>query len=57
MSAKRPELAIKMYSDMNNLPMALKIAKAHAPHLVPEIQNNIANKITGSSGEEIFQSA
>lgn len=30
-SAKKPELAIKMYMDMNNFAEALRVAKKHAP--------------------------
>ena len=41
--AKKPELAIKMYTDMGNFPEALKVAKHHAPHLVPELNNKYMN--------------
>jgi intraflagellar transport protein 172 len=37
LQSKKPELAIKMYSDMGNFPEALRVAKKHSPHLVSDI--------------------
>ncbi|CAD8094928.1 unnamed protein product [Paramecium sonneborni] len=56
---KRPELAIKMYVDQGNYPLALKIAKSHAPHMVAELNNkygNVANTYN-MTGEDLYQSA
>lgn len=39
MTAKKPELAIKMYTDLNSFSEALRVAKKSAPHLVAEINN------------------
>ena len=48
-----------MYTDMGNYPEALKVAKHHAPHLVPELNNKYMNSATSysMSGEELFNSA
>jgi len=47
-TAKKPELAIKMYTDLGSFPEALRVAKKHAPHLVNEINNKYMNSATGT---------
>jgi intraflagellar transport protein 172 len=37
--AKKPELAVKMYKDVQNFQEAFRVAKKEAPHLVPELQS------------------
>ena len=57
-SAKKPEIAIKMYTDSGNYPEALRVAKKHAPHYVNEISNNYEkSQGVNMSGEEILSSA
>lgn len=36
-TAKKPELAIKMYTDINNYKEAVRVAKKHIPHIANEI--------------------
>jgi hypothetical protein len=43
-TGKKPELAIKMYTDLGNFPEALRVAKKYAPHLVNEINNKYMGK-------------
>lgn len=43
-TAKKPELAIKMFTDLGNFPEALRVAKKYAPHLVNEINNKYMGK-------------
>ena len=38
-SAKKPEIVIKMYTDAGNYPEALRVAKKHAPHMVNDLNN------------------
>lgn len=38
-SAKKPEIVIKMYTDAGNYPEALRVAKKHAPHMVTDLSN------------------
>ena len=57
-SAKKPEIAIKMYTEIGQFTEALRVAKKHAPHLVNEINNRFADKSGGQmSGEDIIASA
>lgn len=45
-----------MYTEMSNYPLALKIAKTHAPHLVAELNNKYMNTATSytMTGEELY---
>lgn len=58
-SAKKPELAIKMYMDMSQFSEALRVAKKHAPQLVNDINNKAMNQKSGRSisGEDLLNSA
>lgn len=42
-NAGKPELAIKMYSDIENYSEAERVARKHAPHLLQEIMNGHSN--------------
>eukprot|EP01017_Pseudomicrothorax_dubius_P046139 TRINITY_DN8090_c0_g1_i2.p1 TRINITY_DN8090_c0_g1~~TRINITY_DN8090_c0_g1_i2.p1 ORF type:complete len:616 (+),score=184.35 TRINITY_DN8090_c0_g1_i2:67-1848(+) len=56
--AKKPEIAVKMYTDAGNYQEAIRVAKKHAPHLVGEINTKFVNKGDGNlTGEEIIASA
>lgn len=57
--AKKPELAIKMYTDQGNFPEALRVSKKHAPHLVNEINSKYMTQAgtQNMSGDELFHSA
>lgn len=56
--AKKPELAIKMYMDLQNFQDATRVAKKEAPHLLPDLANQSrAGAGANLSGEELIQNA
>jgi len=57
--AKKPEIAIKMYMELGQQQEAIRVARKHAPQLLPQIQNNIidAKGLESMSGEELLNAA
>lgn len=55
--AKKPELAVKMYKDIQNWQEAFRVAKKEAPHLVSELttQHNMAGHGGAMTGEDYIQ--
>lgn len=56
-NAGKPELAIKMYTDIENLPEAERVARKHAPHLLQEVINKYSSKGTALTPEQRLQQA
>ena len=56
--AKKPDLAIKMYTEMGQHTEALRVAKKHAPNLVEKINRSAVSQNQGViSGDQLLQSA
>ena len=54
-TARKPELAIKMYLEINNIQEALRVARKHAPHLVEEIMRREPNQSNQSPEQKLQQ--
>lgn len=55
-TAKKPELAIKMYTDINNYKEAVRVAKKHIPHIANEIAMQ-GQQQSNLSGDDIVRAA
>jgi len=56
-NAGKPELAIKMYTDIENLPEAERVARKHAPHLLQEVINKYSVKGAALTPDQRLQQA
>jgi intraflagellar transport protein 172 len=57
-TAKKPEVAVKMYQELGQLTEAMRVAKKHAPHFVNTLNNSFSNKQGGQmSGTDLLASA
>lgn len=53
--AKKPELAVKIYKDQQQWDEAVRVAKTHAPHLVPQIQQEKVQHLASSGAAETLE--
>jgi len=55
-SAKKPELAVKMYKESKppNWDRALQVAKTHCQRLIPQIQSERQNGVSGTAAAETY---
>lgn len=57
--AKKPNFALRAYMDARKYPEALRVAKAHLPHQIKEVNAEIQRRVSGesSSKDEFIESA
>ncbi len=47
--AKKPELALRAYMEVRRYPEALRVAKAHLPHRIKEVNAEIQRRVNGEA--------
>jgi intraflagellar transport protein 172 len=47
--AKKPELALRAYMEVRRYPEALRVAKAHLPHRIKEVNAEIQRRVSGEA--------
>ena len=47
--AKKPELALRAYMEVKRYPEALRVAKAHLPHRIKEVNAEIQRRVNGEA--------
>ncbi len=50
--AKKPELALRMYLDARRYPDALRVAKAHLPHKIKDVNAEIQRRVSNEASSK-----
>jgi len=53
LTAKKPDLAVKMWMDIGNWDAATRVAKSHCPHMVDEVQQSQLESMQGSNMQNL----